>query len=132
MKISQFLIFTATLQLASASAHASCSFSVSQPVFCVGAKTAVVAYGRFFSREGSLESYEKQLLLEAQCFQPPSKIIKGADIAVMSRGRVAMSDGWGRVALIVGNKFSGYVDERYINGACDKFKPETSVLPLRN
>ncbi|WP_157214290.1 hypothetical protein [Pseudomonas sp. GM18] len=134
-KASLFLLSIVALS-GSGPAFAKCSFAVKEPIICSQAKTAAIAFQKFGAAE-NIEPYNQQLLKEAQCGSPvPPKNMK-YEIKIFNSGKTALPNGWVDVSNIIIVKdngvlgYSGYVASGYLSGACEKFTPETEVIPKR-
>lgn len=122
------LLLSFFVLIASENANSECRFTAKQPIICAYPKPAAIIYKRFGFKTDQLESYEKQLIKEAQCGTPLTSKNDTSKIRITSSDKVALPDGWANVSYIVmDNGYNGYIANEYLSGKCEKY-----VMPAYN
>ncbi|WP_338523370.1 hypothetical protein NUH87_26830 [Pseudomonas batumici] len=118
---------------ANTSASAECRFTAEQPIICTYPKPAAIIFKRLGYKADQLESYERQLLKEAQCGSPLTSKSDLSKIRITTSGKVALPDGWAYVSYIVmDNGYNGYIANEYLSGTCDKYIAPTYNYQQQN
>jgi len=107
------------------SASAACHIKAERAIVCPSGRDAVLAYREFgFDASKMGQSYNQAILHQSGCFLIGKKV----EMRQMNHGRVAFTDGWAGVTTISAGPGLGEIADQYLEGKCDRYRPESFTL----